>query len=77
MIRQRIALIFLFLFVGVQTLSAQITDPFDPFDSFSDDSQQRSVEDDEKKSATELIQEAGSLLLEERPLDARSKLLIA
>jgi tetratricopeptide (TPR) repeat protein len=63
------------LTVSLSTVAAQIQDPFDPFDrGFS------AVEEsdlDDNKSAEELIAEAEFLFVEERPLDARSKLLKA
>ncbi len=72
---QGIFFVLVLLLLGGRNLSAQ-TDPLDPFDVYSGEEAQ-GVESDDKKSASELIQEAAGLLVEERPLDARSKLLLA
>lgn len=53
-----------------------IDDPFDPFDIFGFD-ELTSSGDDKDKSATELIREGSLLLAQDRPLDARTKLLKA
>ena len=55
--------------------SADIQDPYDPFD-FSLDIRV-DEEEDKLKSAQELIDEAQILFIDERPLDARTKLLRA
>jgi tetratricopeptide (TPR) repeat protein len=51
-------------------------DPFDPFD-LGDSDPLASEKEDSTKSADTLLREASSLLLSERPLDARTKLLRA
>ena len=53
-----------------------LDDPLDPFDMFGFD-EPGSSQNDENKSAEELIREASLLLATERPLDARTKLLKA
>ncbi len=54
---------------------ADVSDPFDPFDAYPDRTE--APTSDDEKTATELIDEAEVLLLQERPLDARTKLLKA
>jgi tetratricopeptide (TPR) repeat protein len=51
-------------------------DPFDPFD-IGDTDPLASAQEDAKKSADELLRDASLLLMSERPLDARTKLLRA
>jgi tetratricopeptide (TPR) repeat protein len=51
-------------------------DPFDPFD-LGDTDPLASAQEDSLKSADELLREASLLLVSERPLDARTKLLRA
>lgn len=53
-----------------------LIDPFDPFD-FGDTDTLSSEKDDSAKSAETLLREATNLLVSERPLDARTKLLRA
>lgn len=60
---------------SIPAARADVSDPFDPFDAYPDRAE-TSTSDDEK-TATELINEAEILLLQERPLDARTKLLKA
>lgn len=55
--------------------SADIRDPLDPFDTFQDDSTDDARDDE--KTADELIQDAIILQQDDRPLDARTKLLKA
>lgn len=50
-------------------------DPFDPFEAYPDRPEPPSSDD--AKTATELIDDAELLMLQERPLDARTKLLKA
>lgn len=54
----------------------KLFDPFDPFD-IGDLDDSLSSKDDQSKSADELLREASLLLMSERPLDARTKLLKA
>ncbi|NDC38369.1 MAG: hypothetical protein EBZ48_10000 [Proteobacteria bacterium] len=72
-----VALISLALAVGTWAIrvSAEVRDPLDPFDSFFAD--ESSPKDDEQKTAPELVTEASQLFTDERPLDARTKLLKA
>jgi Tfp pilus assembly protein PilF len=51
-------------------------DPLDPFD-IGDSEPLASAQEDSKKSAEQLVSEASLLLVSERPLDARTKLLRA
>jgi tetratricopeptide (TPR) repeat protein len=53
-----------------------LLDPFDPFD-LGDKDPIASEQEDSSKSAEELLREASNLLMLERPLDARTKLLRA
>lgn len=61
--------------LGATPLAADVADPFDPFDTYSDEDTAQI--DDDKKTALELIEEAELLMIQERPLDARTKLLKA
>lgn len=67
---------------GSTALSDQLSgggllfDPFDPFD-LGDTDPLSSEKEDSTKSADTLLREASALLLSERPLDARTKLLRA
>ncbi len=54
----------------------RVFDPFDPFD-LGDNEQPSPEQDDSNKSAQELLSEGQMLLMSERPLDARTKLLRA
>ncbi len=56
--------------------SQAIYDPFDPFD-FGDSEPLASAQEDSTKSVEQLVGEASLLLVSERPLDARTKLLRA
>jgi tetratricopeptide (TPR) repeat protein len=56
--------------------SPTLYDPFDPFD-LGDTDPLATAQEDSKKSAEELLREASLLLMSERPLDARTKLLRA
>jgi len=60
---------------GVAPVAADVSDPFDPFDAYPDRGED--LVPDEDKTATELIDDAEMLMLQERPLDARTKLLKA
>lgn len=59
------------------SVSAQLQDPLDPFDRVGEESGEFASSEDSEASATELIQRSVELLIDERPLDARSKLLLA
>jgi Tfp pilus assembly protein PilF len=54
---------------------ADVSDPFDPFDAYPE--RDAPPTSDDEKTATELIDDAELLMLQERPLDARTKLLKA
>lgn len=70
--------IFILLLTALSiTLSAYAVDPQDPFDTAFDDLLSDDQVLDEQKSAAELTAEAGVLFAEDRPLDARTKLLKA
>jgi hypothetical protein len=56
---------------------ADLKDPFDTFDQTESIDKDEEIEQDKVKSADELIAEANVLLQDERPLDARTKLLRA
>lgn len=66
-------LLFFFCMHGIAL--ADISDPFDPFDTPFEISTDE--EGDKDKSASELVEEASMLFSDERPLDARTKLLRA
>ncbi|MBX7136584.1 MAG: hypothetical protein K1X83_01275 [Oligoflexia bacterium] len=70
---------FLFLGTCLWLLgSSAVADVHDPLDPFAADQSQSSAQDSDKdKSADELIDEAMVLFQDERPLDARTKLLKA
>lgn len=59
-----------------QPKEAPILDPFDPFDIFGSEEIVSST-NDEQKSAEDLLRDSELLLLADRPLDARTKLLKA
>jgi Tfp pilus assembly protein PilF len=61
--------------VTAAPLAADISDPFDPFDAYPDRGEE--LVSDEQKTASELIDDAEMLMLQDRPLDARTKLLKA
>lgn len=61
---------------GTPTGQEMLFDPFDPFD-LGDTDPIASAQEDSLKSADELLREASLLLVSERPLDARTKLLRA
>jgi tetratricopeptide (TPR) repeat protein len=61
---------------GSLSSESLLYDPFDPFD-LGDTDPLASEKEDSTKSAETLLREASSLLLSERPLDARTKLLRA
>lgn len=63
------------LFTVSRAVRADVPDPLDPFDLGAKD--QEDVLSDESKSADDLVFDAGILLQQERPLDARTKLLKA
>ncbi len=71
----RAQLFFVITFLLPALLFAQIHDPYDAFDSPFDISVD--AEGDKEKSAHELLEEAELLFVDERPLDARTKLLRA
>ncbi|MDC0358767.1 hypothetical protein OAO01_08125 [Oligoflexia bacterium] len=71
---QTLALILLIVFTHATTY-ADIQDPFDPFDVPLGEMIDEKY--DKHKSATELIHEAELLFMDERPLAARTKLLLA
>ncbi len=54
-----------------------VAQPIDPLDPFASPAPFDLSEEDKNKSAEELVSDAEFLLIEERPLDARSKLLLA
>lgn len=56
---------------------SDLRDPFDPFDIAPSTAAPGEPDPDEAKSATDLLREATILLSDERPLDARTKLLKA
>lgn len=60
----------------LETQQNILLDPFDPFD-VGDTDPLASEKEDAKKSADTLLREATTLLVSERPLDARTKLLRA
>ncbi|MBN8548525.1 MAG: tetratricopeptide repeat protein [Deltaproteobacteria bacterium] len=64
-----------FLVLNALPLRADIHDPYDPFDRSRNDSNE--PDNDADKSADQLILEGSVLLQDERPLDARTKLLKA
>jgi Tfp pilus assembly protein PilF len=72
-----VKLIKLALILSLTLPTALKAEAFDPFDPFDFKNRYESLEDDENKSAAELIFEASFLLQDERPLDARTKLLKA
>jgi tetratricopeptide (TPR) repeat protein len=61
---------------GKSANSPLMYDPFDPFD-LGDTDPLASAQEDSTKTADELLREASLLLMSERPLDARTKLLRA
>jgi tetratricopeptide (TPR) repeat protein len=73
----RLLFFFALLFTVIAPASAlaEIRDPYDPFDASAEITTDE--EEDKGKSATQLIEEAQVLLVDERPLDARTKLLRA
>lgn len=72
----RVVIIFLILIGGIcSNLYADVQDPYDPLEPSSLDSSD--ADQDINKSAQELIAEARTLLIDNRPLDARTKLLRA
>lgn len=68
-------ILFLLLSLAALNLRAEIEDPFDPFDFRFPGAVE--TENDDDKNAEELIDDARFLLLDKRPLDARTKLLKA
>ena len=67
---------FIFALLSTFPARADVKDPLDPFDSMNQ-SQEPNTENDDDKSASELLIDATQLFSEGRPLDARTKLLKA
>jgi tetratricopeptide (TPR) repeat protein len=75
--RQLILLMSFLLIANVGIAQSPSYDPQDPFSGSLSDFLTGNSEDDKNKSATDLLFEARLLLQDERPLDARTKLLLA
>ena len=70
--------IFLLVIFGFPGIShGERSDPLDPFDMSLPSWGVPDTQEDSAKTPNQLVQEATQLLMDERPLDARSKLLLA